>query len=46
MLIANIKAEIAMRLPAKRTNVFAKMAYRTVYAAAAILLISAISFRG
>jgi hypothetical protein len=43
MLIANIKAEIAMRLPAKRTNVFAKIAYRAVYAAAAILVISAIS---
>jgi len=43
MLITNIKAEIAMRLPAKRTNVFAKIAYRAVYAAAAILVISAIS---
>ena len=43
MLIANIKAEIAMRLPAKRTNVFTKIAYRAVYAAAAILIISAIS---
>ncbi|MDT8301750.1 MAG: hypothetical protein RQ760_09730 [Sedimentisphaerales bacterium] len=43
MLIANIKAEIAMRLPAKRKNVFAKIAYRAVYAAAAILVISAIS---
>jgi hypothetical protein len=43
MLIANIKAEIAMRLPAKRTNVFAKIAFRAVYAAAAILVISAIS---
>ena len=43
MLIANIKAEIAMRLPAKRTNVFMKTAYRVVYAAAAVLIISAIS---
>jgi hypothetical protein len=43
MLIANIKAEIAMRLPAKRTNVFIKIASRTAYAAAAILIISAIS---
>ena len=43
MLIANIKAEIAMRLPAKRTNVFTKIAYRAVYAVAAILVISAIS---
>ena len=43
MLIANIKAEIAMRLPAKRTNVFSKIAFRAAYAAAAILVISAIS---
>ena len=43
MLIANIKAEIAMRLPAKRTNVFTKIAYRAAYAAAAILVISAVS---
>ncbi len=43
MLIANIKAEIAMRLPAKRTNVFTKIAFRSAYAAAAILIISAIS---
>ncbi len=43
MLIADIKAEIAMRLPAKRTNVFAKIAYRAVYAAAAIMIITAIS---
>jgi len=43
MLIANIKADIAMRLPAKRTNIFTKIAYRAVYAAAAILVISAIS---
>jgi len=43
MLIANIKAEIAMRLPAKRTNVFMKTAYRVAYAAATILIVSAIS---
>lgn len=43
MLIANIKAEIAMRLPAKRTNVFTKIAYRFAYAAAAIMIISAVS---
>ncbi len=43
MLIANIKAEIAMRLPAKRTNTFTKIAYRAVYAAAAIMIITAIS---
>ena len=43
MLIANIKAEIAMRLPARRTYTFSKIAYRIVYAAAAIMIISAIS---
>ena len=43
MLIANIKAEIAMRLPAKRASVFIKIAYRAAYAAAAVLIISAIS---
>jgi hypothetical protein len=43
MLIANIKAEIAMRLPAKRTNVFMKTAYRAAYAAAAIMIIAAVS---
>jgi hypothetical protein len=43
MLIADIKAEIAMRLPAKKTNVFTKIAYRAAYAAAAIMIISAIS---
>ncbi|MHC4242097.1 MAG: hypothetical protein ACYS3N_00565 [Planctomycetota bacterium] len=43
MLIANIKAEIAMRLPAKRTNVFTKIDYRAAYAAAAIMIITAVS---
>ncbi len=43
MLIANIKAEIAMRLPAKRSSVYRKIAYRALYAAAAILIVSAIS---
>ncbi|MBC8467959.1 MAG: hypothetical protein H8D56_00695 [Planctomycetes bacterium] len=43
LLIANIKAEIAMRLPAKRTNVFMNIAYRAAYAAAAIMIIAAIS---
>lgn len=43
MLIANIKAEIAMRLPAKRTNTFTRTAYRVTCAAATILIISAIS---
>ena len=43
MLIADIKAEIAMRLPAKRTNVYTKIAYRAAYAAAAIMIITAVS---
>jgi hypothetical protein len=43
MLIANIKAEMAMRLPAKRTNLFMKIAYRTAYAAAAIMIIAVVS---
>ena len=43
MLIADIKAEIAMRLPAKRPSVFMKVAYRAAHIAAAILIISAIS---
>ncbi len=43
MLLANIKAEIAMRLPAKRASRFSKIAYRIAYAAAAIVIISAIS---
>lgn len=43
MLIADIKAEIAMRLPAKRKNAFMKTASRAAYAAAAIMIITAIS---
>jgi hypothetical protein len=43
MLIADIKAEIAMRLPAKRANVFMKIGSKAAYAAAAIMIISAIS---
>ncbi|MHC4728079.1 MAG: hypothetical protein ACYS17_12720, partial [Planctomycetota bacterium] len=43
MLIANIKAEIAMRLPAKRTNTFMNTAYKLASVAAAILIISAVS---
>jgi len=43
MLIADIKAEIAMRLPAERPSIFMKVAYRAAYIAAAILIISAIS---
>ncbi|MGD2095075.1 MAG: hypothetical protein PVH77_08730 [Phycisphaerales bacterium] len=43
MLIANIKAEIAMRLPAKRVHPFMRFAQRTATIAAAILVIAAIS---
>ncbi|NQT01361.1 MAG: hypothetical protein HQ580_05035, partial [Planctomycetes bacterium] len=42
MLIADIKAEIAMHLPARRTVTFKHLAYRVVYAAAAIMVIAAI----
>ena len=43
MLIANIKAEIAMRLPARQANTFSKTAYRIACAAATIVIVSAIS---
>ncbi len=42
MLIANIKAEIAMRLPARRAYVFKHIAYKTACAAAAIMFLTAI----
>ncbi len=42
MLIANIKAEIAMRLPAKRAYVFKHIAYKVACAAAAVIFITAI----
>jgi hypothetical protein len=42
MLIANIKAEIAMRLPARRTDVFMHIAYKAACAAAAVIFITAI----
>lgn len=45
MLIANIKAEIAMRLSAQKTSIFRKTAYRIACTAAAILIISAISIK-
>ena len=42
MLLANIKAEIAMRLPARRVYVFKHIAYKTACAAAAVMFITAI----
>ncbi len=45
MLIANIKAEIAMRLPAGRTGVFKQIAYKTVSVAAAVIFLTAIGLR-
>jgi len=43
MLIANIKAEIAMRLPLRRADVFRRMAYKVATVAAAIIIVAAIS---
>ncbi len=43
MLIANIKAEIAMRLPAKKAHPFMQFAYRAASIAAAVLIIAAIA---
>jgi len=45
MLIANIKAQIAMRLPIRRTYVFKHIAYRALSIAAAFIFITAISLR-
>jgi len=45
MLIANIKAEIAMRLPAARTHRFRRIAYEAVGVAAAILIVAAVSLQ-
>ena len=42
MLIANIKAEIAMRLPARRAYVFKHITYKIACAAAAIMFLTAI----
>lgn len=42
MLIANIKAEIAMRLPAKRTGVFTHIGYKAANIAAAVIILAAI----
>lgn len=43
MLIANIKAEIAMRLPAERARHFRRMVYKVISIAAAIIILAAIS---
>ena len=42
MLIANIKAEIAMRLPAQRTHIYNRTVYRIASVAAAIIILAAI----
>ena len=43
MLIANIKAEIAMRLPARKAELARRRIYRRAVAAAAVFLIAGIS---
>jgi len=45
MLIANIKAEIAMRLRAARAHRFRRVIYEVIGAAAAILLVAAVSLQ-
>lgn len=45
MLIANIKAEIAMRLQAARAHRFRRIVYEVVGAAAAILIVAAVSLQ-
>jgi len=45
MLIANIKAEIAMRLPARKAGVFKQIAYKAVSVAAAVIFLTAIGLR-
>jgi len=45
MLIANIKAEIAMRLPVRRTYVFKHIAYKVLSIAAVVIFITVISLR-
>ncbi|MHC4172565.1 MAG: hypothetical protein ACYTBX_00975 [Planctomycetota bacterium] len=45
MLIANIKAEIAMRLPARRTDVFKRTVYKAAAVAAAVVIVAAVSLR-
>ena len=45
MLIANIKAEIAMRLPAARAHRFRRIIYEVAGIAAAILIVAAVSLQ-
>ncbi len=46
MLIANIKAEIAMRLPARRADVVRRrMVYKVAAVAAAVVILAAVSLR-
>ena len=45
MLIANIKAEIAMRLPAARAHRFRRIIYEVAGVAAAILIVAAVSLQ-
>ena len=45
MLIANIKAEIAMRLPGRRTYVVEHIGYKLACAAATIMILAAIGLR-
>ena len=45
MLIANIKADIAMRLQARRAHRFRRIIYEVVGAAAAILIVAAVSLQ-
>ncbi len=42
MLVANIKAEIAMRLPSRGAYIFKHIAYKTACAAAAVMFLTAI----
>lgn len=42
ILIANIKAEIAMRLPPRRAGVFRRIAYKAAAVAAAVIIVAAI----
>ena len=45
MLIANIKAEIAMRLPARKAYAFKHIAYKLANVAAAVIILTAIGLR-
>ncbi|MFH1715954.1 MAG: hypothetical protein ABIF19_01265 [Planctomycetota bacterium] len=45
MLIANIKAEIAMRLPVRRARLFRRRLYEVAVVAATIVVVAAVSVR-